>query len=143
VESGAGVSEGARTGLSSLVTAGLFVLTIFFVPLIALVGQSVIVDKVDLHPAVAPALVMVGYLMIRLVGDIDWKRPEAALPAFLTIVGIPMTFSISAGIGLGVFGYVVAMISQRRAREVHPLMWCLVPLFAAFYASNWLSAHVF
>jgi AGZA family xanthine/uracil permease-like MFS transporter len=143
VESGAGVAEGARTGLASLVTAGLFVLTIFFVPIIALVGQGVIVNKVELHPATAPALVMVGYLMIRLVGDIDWKRPEAALPAFLCVIGIPMTFSIAAGIGLGVFGYVVAMIAQRRAREVHVLMWCLVPMFAAFYASNWLSANVF
>jgi AGZA family xanthine/uracil permease-like MFS transporter len=143
VESGAGVAEGARTGLSSLVTAGLFLLTIFFVPLIALVGQGVIVNKVELHPATAPALVMVGYLMIRLVGDIDWRRPEAALPAFLTVIGIPMTFSIAAGIGLGVFGYVVAMVAQRRAREVHVLMWCLVPMFAAFYASNWLTDNVF
>ena len=143
VESGAGVAEGARTGLASLVTAGLFVLTIFFVPIIALVGQGVIVNKVEMHPATAPALVMVGYLMIRLVGDIDWKRAEAALPAFLVIIGIPMTFSIAAGIGLGVFGYVVAMIAQGRAREVHVLMWCLVPMFAAFYASDWLSANVF
>jgi adenine/guanine/hypoxanthine permease len=143
VESGAGVAEGARTGLASLVTGGLFVLTIFFVPIIAMVGQGVMRDKVDLHPATAPALVMVGYLMIRLVGDIDWRRSEAALPAFLCIVGIPMTFSIAAGIGLGVFGYVVAMVAQKRAREVHVLMWCLVPMFAAFYASNWLSAHVF
>jgi AGZA family xanthine/uracil permease-like MFS transporter len=143
VESGAGVAEGARTGLASVVTAGLFVLTIFFVPLIALVGQGVIVDKVELHPATAPALVMVGYLMIRLVGAIDWQRPEGALPAFLIVIGIPMTFSIAAGIGLGVFGYVVAMVAQRRAREVHVLMWCLVPMFAAFYASDWLSANVF
>src|SRR3954451_1895748 len=143
VESGAGVSEGARTGLASLVTGGLFVLTIFFVPLIALVGQGVTVNKVDLHPATAPALIMVGYLMIRLVGDIDWTRPEAALPAFLVIVGIPMTFSIAAGIGLGVAGYIVAMVAQGRAREIHVLMWCLLPMFAAFYASNWLTAHVF
>jgi AGZA family xanthine/uracil permease-like MFS transporter len=143
VESGAGVAEGARTGLASLVTAGLFLLTIFFVPLIALVGQGVTVNKVELHPATASALVMVGYLMIRLVGDIDWKRPEVALPAFLTIVGIPMTFSIAAGIGLGVFGYVVAMVAQGRAREIHVLMGCLVPMFAAFYASDWLSDNVF
>jgi AGZA family xanthine/uracil permease-like MFS transporter len=143
VESGAGVAEGARTGLASLVTAGLFLLTIFFVPLIALVGQGVIVNKVELHPATAPALVMVGYLMIRLVGDIDWSRAEGALPAFFVIIGIPLTFSIAAGIGLGVFGYVVAMLAQGRAREVHPLMWALVPMFAAFYASDWLSANVF
>jgi AGZA family xanthine/uracil permease-like MFS transporter len=143
VESGAGVAEGARTGLASLVTAGLFLLTIFFVPLIALVGQGVIVNKVELHPATAPALVMVGYLMIRLVGQIDWSRAEGALPAFFVIIGIPLTFSIAAGIGLGIFGYVVAMLAQGRAREIHPLMWALVPMFAAFYASDWLSANVF
>jgi AGZA family xanthine/uracil permease-like MFS transporter len=141
VESGAGVAEGARTGLSSLVTAGLFALTIFFVLIIALVGQSV--GKAGLHPATAPALVLVGYLMLRLAGDIDWKRPEAALPAFLVIVGIPMTFSIAAGIGFGVLGFVVVKAAQGRARDVHPLMWCLVPLFVAFYASDWLSVNVF
>jgi AGZA family xanthine/uracil permease-like MFS transporter len=141
VESGAGVSEGARTGLSSLVTAGLFVLTIFFVPIIALVGQSV--GKAGLHPATAPALVLVGYMMLRLAGDIDWKRPECALPAFLVIVGIPMTFSIAAGIGFGVLGFVVVKVAQGRARDVHPLMWGLVPLFVAFYASDWLSVNVF
>jgi AGZA family xanthine/uracil permease-like MFS transporter len=143
VESGAGVAEGARTGLASLVTAGLFLLTIFFVPLIAVVGQGVMAGDVELHPATAPALVMVGYLMMRLAGEIDWTRPEAALPAFLVIVGVPMTFSIAAGIGFGVIGYVVAMVALGRAREIHVLMWLLVPLFVAFYASDWLSANVF
>lgn len=143
VESGAGVGEGARTGLAALVTAVLFLATIFFVPLIAVVGQGVTVGKTTFYPAVAPALIMVGYLMLRLVADIDWKRPEAAIPAFLVIVGVPMTFSISAGIGLGILGYVAVMVGTGRAREVHPLMWALVPLFCAFFASDWLSAHVF
>jgi AGZA family xanthine/uracil permease-like MFS transporter len=143
VESGAGVGEGARTGLASLVTALLFALTIFLVPLIAVVGQGVRVGDATIHPAVAPALVMVGYLMLRLVGDIDWSRPEAALPAFLVIAGVPLTFSISAGIGFGVIGYVAVMAGTGRARAVPPLMWALVPLFLAFFASDWLSAHVF
>ena len=144
VESGAGVAEGARTGLASVVTGALFALTIFFVPLIAVVGQGVAVSKdTTIHPAIAPALVMVGYLMIQLVRGIEWEQPEDAIPAFLTIVGIPLTFSISAGIGLGVFGYVVTMIARRRAREIHPIMWLLVPLFMAFFASDWLSANVF
>ena len=122
----------------------LIALTIFFVPLIAVVGQGVAVSKdTTIHPAIAPALVMVGYLMIQLVRGIDWEAPEDAVPAFLTIVGIPLTFSISAGIGLGVFGYVVTMIARRRVREIHPIMWVLVPLFAAFFASDWLSANVF
>jgi AGZA family xanthine/uracil permease-like MFS transporter len=143
VESGAGVAEGARTGLASLVTAGLFALTIFLVPLVVMVGQSVRVGEADLHPAVAPALVMVGYLMLRLIADIDWTRTETALPAFLVIIGIPTTFSIAAGIGFGFIGYVVVMLAQGRARQVHPLMWGLVVLFLLFYASDWLSANVF
>ena len=144
VESGAGVSEGARTGLASLVTAALFALAIFFTPIIGLVGQSVEFGKdVFIHPAVAPALVMVGYLMMRLVTGIDWDQPEEALPAFLIIAGVPLTFSIAAGIGFGIIGFVIAMIVRGRAREIHPLMWGLVPFFLAFYADDWLQIHVF
>jgi AGZA family xanthine/uracil permease-like MFS transporter len=144
VESGAGVSEGARTGLASVVTGVMFVGAIFFVPIIALVGQQVpYVDKTFISPAVAPALVMVGYLMMRLVQAIDWREPESALPAFLSIAGVPMTFSISAGIGFGIVGYVVTMSVKGRAREVHPLMWALIPMFLAFYAQDWLTVHVF
>src|SRR3954451_3268331 len=143
VESGAGVGEGARTGLASLVTAVLFLLTIFFVPLIAVVAQGVTVDKVTYYPAVAPALIMVGYLMLRLVGDVDWARPEAGIPVFFVIAGIPLTFSISAGIGLGVLSYVAVMAGTGRARAIHPLMWALVPLFVAFFSSDWLTRHVF
>lgn len=142
VESGAGVTEGARTGLASLVTAALFALTIFFVPITSMVGQGVGKGGA-LHPATAPALIMVGYLMIRLAGDIDWKKAESALPAFLVIVGIPMTFSIAAGIGFGVLGYVVVKVAKGHARQVHPLMWIMVPMFVAFFTSNWLSVNVF
>jgi len=138
------VAEGARTGLSSLVCAALFLLAILFVPIIGLVGQGVqIAEETFIHPAVAPALVMVGFLMLRLVGDIDWTRPETAFPAFLIIAGTPLTFSIAAGIGLGVVGYAAAMTAVGRAREVHVLLWILVPLFLAFLGSDWLSANVF
>jgi AGZA family xanthine/uracil permease-like MFS transporter len=144
VESGAGVAEGARSGLASVVTAGLFVLAIFFVPIIALVGQGVQVgEDTVIHPAVAPALVMVGYLMMRIVADIDWTVPESSIPAFLIIAGIPLTFSIAAGIGLGVIGYVVVMAAIGRARDVHPLMWGITPFFVAFFAADWLEANVF
>src|SRR5215216_5939589 len=144
VESGAGVAEGARTGLSSLVVAVLFALAIFFVPIIALVGQDVQVgENTFIHPAIAPALVMVGYLMIRIVADIDWSVPEHSIPAFLTIAGIPLTFSIAAGIGLGVISYVIVMVAARREREIHPLMWAIAPFFVAFFAADWLSANVF
>ena len=144
VESGAGVAEGARTGLSSLVVAALFALAILFTPIIALVGQDVQVgEETFIHPAIAPALVMVGYLMIRIVADIDWSVPEASIPAFLTIAGIPLTFSIAAGIGLGVLSYVLVMVATGKAREVHPLMWAIAPFFVAFFAADWLSANVF
>jgi AGZA family xanthine/uracil permease-like MFS transporter len=143
VESGAGVGEGARTGLASLVTAFLFLLTIFFVPLIAVVAQGVPLGDATVYPAIAPALIMVGYLMLRLVAEIDWTRPEAGIPTFFVIAGIPLTFSISAGIGLGIIAYVAVMVGTGRAREIHPLMWALVPLFMAFFASNWLEVHVF
>ena len=134
----------SRTGLASLVTAGLFALAIFFVPLIALVGQQVpYVDKTFISPAVAPALVMVGYLMMRLVQAIDWADASNAIPAFLIIAGVPLTFSISAGIGFGIIGFIVVMVATGRVREIHPLMWALVPLFVAFYADDWLSVHVF
>jgi adenine/guanine/hypoxanthine permease len=143
VESGAGVGEGARTGLSTLVTAALFGLAVFFVPIISMVGQSVKYNGGTINPAVAPALIMVGYLMLRLVPGIDWNEPESALPAFLIIAGVPMTFSIAAGIGFGVFGYVAVMVARGRWRGVHPLMYALVPLFGLYYASGWLSSHVF
>ncbi|HEX8104621.1 MAG TPA: NCS2 family permease [Solirubrobacteraceae bacterium] len=144
VESGAGISEGARTGLASVVTAALFLLAVLFVPVMALVGGDVAYGKdTFIHPAVAPALVLVGFLMIRLVPAIEWDKPEFALPAFLIIAGVPLTFSIAAGIGFGVLGFVAVMVAQGRAREVHPLMYVLVPLFIAFFASDWLSAHVF
>jgi AGZA family xanthine/uracil permease-like MFS transporter len=144
VESGAGIGEGARTGLASLVTALLFALSIFFVPVIALVGQDVKVgEETFIHPAIAPALVMVGFLMLRLVKDVDWSDAATAVPCFLIIIGIPLTFSISAGIGFGVIGYVAVMAVQGKAREVPVFMWVLVPLFLAFFESNWLEAHVF
>jgi adenine/guanine/hypoxanthine permease len=144
VESGAGVAEGARTGLSSVVVAALFALAIFFVPLIAVVGQAVpLGGDVTGSPAIAPALVMVGYLMIRLVADIDWQAPESALPAFLIIAGIPLTFSIAAGIGLGIFGFVLVMVALGRTGEIHPLMWLIALLFVGYFAADWLEANVF
>jgi AGZA family xanthine/uracil permease-like MFS transporter len=144
IESSAGIAEGARTGLASVFTAVLFALAIFFVPIIALVGQQVpYVEKSFISPAIAPALVIAGYLMTRLVQRIDWTQNETALPSFLIVAGIPLTFSIAAGIGLGVIAYAFVMTVKGKARQVHPLMWALVPLFVAFFADKWLSAHVF
>jgi adenine/guanine/hypoxanthine permease len=81
--------------------------------------------------------------MLRLVSGVDWADPEQSVPAFLVIAGVPLTFSISAGIGFGVLGYVSVMVVRRKARDVHPLMWVLVPLFIAFLLSDWLQREVF
>ena len=144
VESGAGIDEGARTGLASIVTAFFFALAIFFLPVIGLVGQDVQVGKdTFIHPAIAPALVIVGYLMMRMVVHIEWDDPETAFPAFMMIAGIPLTFSISAGIGFGVISFVVVKAAKGKAREISPLMWGLAALFIAFYANGWLEQHVF
>src|SRR3954454_21311440 len=144
VESGAGVGEGARTGLSSVVTAAFFALAIFFVPIMGLVGQDVQVAKdTFIHPAIAPAMVIVGYLMMRLVQAIDWSDAEVAFPAFLLIAGIPLTFSIAAGIGFGVIAHVIVKVVKGKAGEVSLLMFALVPLFIAFYSSGWLEKNVF
>jgi AGZA family xanthine/uracil permease-like MFS transporter len=85
---------------------------------------------------------MVGYLMMRLVSGIDWADPEAAVPAFLVIVGVPMTFSISAGIGFAVIGYVVVMAVRGKARQVHPLMWVVAGLFVIYFIQGVLTKLV-
>ena len=115
VESGAGIAEGGAHRADHARHRGAVRLAVFFVPLIALVGQGVPFGGEDafIHPGVAPALVLVGALMIRIVADIDWSRPEDAIPAFLIIAGIPLTFSIAAGIGFGVLGYVLVMLARR------------------------------
>jgi adenine/guanine/hypoxanthine permease len=145
VESGAGIAEGARTGLASLVTAGLFLLAIPFVPLLAVIGQAVPFGEegATITPAVAPALVMVGFLMIRLVRGIEWERPEQGIPAFFVIAGTPLTFSIAAGIGLGVLAHLLVLTAMGRARDIHPLMWPVGVLFALFFAEPWLAENVF
>jgi AGZA family xanthine/uracil permease-like MFS transporter len=135
VESSAGIAEGARTGLAAVVTAALFALAIFFEPLIALFAQQIAgPDKGNfISPAIAPALVMAGSLMITLVRHIDWTDSEVSIPAFLIITGIPFTFSISAGIGLGILAYAVIRVAKGKVRAMHPLLWVLVAMFAAYF----------
>lgn len=113
VESTAGASEGARTGLSCIVIGVLFAVCAFLNPIIGMVSGS----------ATCGALVVVGYLMMTDIGEIDWKSIESAFPAFITIVGIPMTYSITNGIGLGFIAYCIIMLAQGKVREIKPLMW--------------------
>jgi AGZA family xanthine/uracil permease-like MFS transporter len=123
VESGAGIGEGARTGLASIVTGLLFLVAMFFTPLINLVPFE----------AVAPALVVVGFMMVAQVGKIDWKDWGIALPAFLTFTLMPFTYSIANGLGAGFISYVIIRTFQGRARDVHPLMWAVAAAFVVFF----------
>jgi AGZA family xanthine/uracil permease-like MFS transporter len=124
VESTAGVADGARTGLASVVTGLLFVLALFFTPLISLVPSE----------AATPALVIVGALLIMQVKDLDLTDFGLVLPAFLTIVLMPFTYSITNGIGAGFISWVVLQAARGRAREVHPLLWVVSALFVVYFA---------
>lgn len=123
VESGAGIGEGARTGLASVVTGLLLIVAMFLTPLIHLVPFE----------AVAPALVVVGFMMVSQVSKIDWSDWGIALPAFLTFILMPFTFSIANGIGAGFISYVFIRTAQGRAKEIHPLMWAVAATFVLFF----------
>ena len=123
IESAAGVAEGARTGVANLVTGGLFLLAMFFAPLVTIVPFE----------AAATALVVVGFLMMTAVRTIDWSDYEIALPAFLTIVLMPFTYSISNGLGAGIIAYVVIKMAKGKFREVHPLLYGVAALFVVYF----------
>jgi len=133
VESASGVGEGARTGLSAVVTGVLFLLATFLAPIVDIIPSE----------AAVPALVLVGFLMMQQVKDIDWADLEVAIPAFLTIALMPFTYSISVGIGAGFLAYTLIKIVRGKARTVHPLMWVVAALFIVYFAihpiSSWLS----
>ncbi|MFF3291542.1 NCS2 family permease [Streptomyces sp. NPDC003023] len=124
IESAAGVGEGARTGFANLVTGGLFALALFLAPVLTIVPLQ----------AAAPALVAVGFLMMTQVKHIDWERYDVAVPAFLTIVVMPFTYSITNGIGAGFIAYVVIKACLGKAREVHWLLWGTAALFLVYFA---------
>jgi len=124
IESASGVGDGARTGLAAVVTGVLFLLATVFSPLVTIVPSE----------AAVPALVLVGFLMMRQVTDIDWDDVDIAIPAFLTIVLMPFTYSISVGIGAGFIVYVLIKVVRGRARVVHPLLWVVSALFVVYFA---------
>jgi adenine/guanine/hypoxanthine permease len=124
IESAAGVGEGARTGLASVVTGLLFALALFFTPLVEIVPFE----------AASPALVIVGFLMITQIRNIDFDDYSIAIPAFLTIVIMPFTYSITNGIGAGFVSYVLLKATQGKARDIHPLLWLIAVLFVVYFA---------
>lgn len=131
IESGAGVGVGARTGLASVVTGALLLLSLFCAPLVALVGQSL---GPGLNPVTAPALILVGILMVGAVREIDWTDRTEAAPAFFTALLMPLTFNISHGLAAGIIVYVLVKTAAGRFREVHWLMAALAVLFVLRYA---------
>ncbi|MFL6112707.1 MAG: solute carrier family 23 protein, partial [Catenulispora sp.] len=130
IESAAGVGEGARTGLASVVTGVLFLLAMFFAPLVTIVPFE----------AATTALVVVGFLMMTAVRTIDWTDYEIAIPAFLTIVLMPFTYSISNGIGAGLISYVLLKAVRRKFGEIHPLMWGVAVLFLLYFLRGPIEA---
>ncbi len=140
IESGSGVAEGGRTGLTSVVVGLLFLLALPFSPLISVFGGSVPVSgaegQIFVSPVTAPALIVVGFLMMTSVRYIPWDRTEEAIPAFLTILTLPLTFNISYGIGFGFISYVLIKLALGKPREVHLLLYGAAVLFAlAFVAA--------
>jgi AGZA family xanthine/uracil permease-like MFS transporter len=141
IESASGVGEGARTGLASVVTGLLFLLSMVFAPLVKIIPNE----------AAVPALVLVGFLMMQQVKGIDWDDLEIAIPAFLTIVLMPFTYSITAGIGAGFVAYVFIKLSPRQGR-VHPpadvarlglfvLYFAIDPIKSAAQSRRWVAVR--
>jgi adenine/guanine/hypoxanthine permease len=124
IESASGVGDGARTGLASVVTGVLFLLSMLFAPLVDIIPSE----------AAVPALVLVGFLMMQQVKGIAWDDLEIAIPAFLTIVLMPFTYSITVGIGAGFLTYVLIKVVRGKAADVHVLMWIVAAMFALYFA---------
>ena len=122
IESSAGVGAGGRTGLTSVVTSGLFLITLFFSPILSAVTAQV----------TAAALIVVGLMMAKPLGEIEWDSWETAIPAFIVVITMPLTYSIATGIALGLILFPLLMVVKGKAREVSPMMYVLFVLFAFF-----------
>ena len=124
IESTSGVAEGARTGFASVITGLLFLLAIFLAPLVEVIPSE----------AAVPALILVGFLMMTQIGEINWKKPEVGIPAFLVAILMPFTYSISVGIGAGFVSYVFIKWLQGKAKDVDVLLWVVAVLFVIYFA---------
>lgn len=130
IESASGIGEGARTGLASVVTGVLFLLATLFAPVVGVVP----------YEAATPALVVVGFLMMLQIKNIDFSDYEIGIPAFLTIALMPFTYSITNGIGAGFVSYVVIKVAGGKSNEVKPLMWLTSALFVVYFAIHPIKA---
>jgi AGZA family xanthine/uracil permease-like MFS transporter len=132
IESASGVGEGARTGLASVVTGVLFLLTTVLSPLVNVIP----------YEAATPALIIVGFLMMSQIKNIDWDDMGIAVPAFLTIILMPFTYNITVGIGAGFITYVVIRVVQGRGKEIHALLWLIAALFMVYFLSSPINTWV-
>lgn len=132
IESAAGVAEGGRTGFASVVTGVLFLLAVFVTPLASLIPFQ----------ATAPVLIVVGYLMATLIKDIDFAEVDTGIPALLTLILMPLTFSITVGIGAGFISYVVIKVVRGRLADIHPLMWVVAIAFAVYFSQAFINSIV-
>jgi adenine/guanine/hypoxanthine permease len=132
IESASGVGEGARTGLASVITGVLFLLTTLLSPIV----------KVIPYEAATPALVIVGFLMMSQIKNIDWDDMGIAVPAFLTIILMPFTYNITVGIGAGFITHVLIRVVQGRGKEIHALLWLIAALFMVYFLSSPINTWV-
>lgn len=133
IESATGISQGARTGLANIFTSFLFLIALFFSPLAEMVGGEFSYNGLTLRPVVAPPLIIVGYLMMRCVTWINWEELSEAIPAFLTIIIMPMTMSITEGIAFGFISYSFLKLMTGKGKEVHWLIYFFSVLFILRY----------
>jgi AGZA family xanthine/uracil permease-like MFS transporter len=130
IESATGISAGARTGLSNVVVGLLFLLALFFAPVVRLVGGGIMVDGAVYNPITAPALILVGSLMLANVSRIRWEDHAEGIPAFLTIIGIPLTYNVAYGLALGFISYPLLKLLGGRGREVSGVVYIIALILA-------------
>lgn len=123
MESLSGIAAGAKTGFSSVVTSGLFLVSLFFSPLLTMVTSQI----------TAPALIIVGSLLCTSLSEIEWEKPEIAISSFLTIILMPLTYSIGEGIACGFLTYVILMVFRGKGKKIHPVMYGLAVLFLIYF----------
>ena len=137
IESAAGITEGGRTGLTAAVTGVCMLLSLFFYPLVKIVGGGFQVGpSAFLYPIIAPALIVVGGLMLRNVSQIDWEDITESIPAFLTMLMMPLSFSITDGIGFGLISLAFLKLVTGRRKEIHPVIYYFALFFIACYIGD-------
>ena len=137
IESTTGISAGGKTGLTNIVVAILFLLAIFLNPIVQLIGAGHEIGGITVYPVIAPALIIVGCMMFRNIVNIDWEDYSESIPAFLTLLMMPLAFSITEGISFGVISYVLLKVIRGKARKIHWLLYLFAILFVARYI--WLK----